>query len=168
MAEETLRDAMKVAYFCRPQLRSKLRQVKIAIGEERFNRALGLLEKHQIIEYPAVYPQISAEFPRGMPYPSVNYFLISFIYYPAWIHSYSSHLYELKKLINILKITKQVIETVRESISEIHHEYRNALKEQLNMISKWDEQDKKVIEELLDPTYYGKIKFSKSTRYWTS
>jgi len=65
-----------------------------------------------------------------------------------------------------LKITGELVETVRREISEIDPEYRSLFKEQLNMIASWNTKDKKVLEQLLDKTHHGKIKFSKSTTYW--
>jgi hypothetical protein len=166
VSRELVKNAIKVAYFCRLHLRSRLQSTRIAIGEEEFKKALELLEKFNIVEYPMEYPVTSVGFPCGMPYPSVNYFLVSFIYYPAWIHGYMCHLNDLKKLIRRLKITEKFVETVREEVSEIDPEYRSLLIEQLNTIASWNNQDKKVLEQLLDQTYHGKIKFSESTIYW--
>jgi len=163
VTDELLKDALKVAYFCRPQLLNKLQYVRVAIGDVRFKKILDFLEKINIIEYPAFYPSISTDFPRGIPYPSVNYFVINFIYYPAWVHGYMNYLDDLKKIINELKITKQLIETLRKEISEIDSEYPILLKEQLNIIASWNEEDKKVIEQLLDHSYHGKMRFSQST-----
>jgi hypothetical protein len=161
-----VKNAIKVAYFCRLRSRNRLQDIRIAIGEEMFQKALELLEKFNIVEYPMEYPETSRDFPRGMPSPGASYFLVSFIYYPAWIKGYMHHLQDLKKMIKKLKITGELVETVRREISEIDPEYRSLFKEQLNMIASWNTKDKKVLEQLLDETHHGKIKFSKSTTYW--
>jgi hypothetical protein len=166
--EELIKDVLKVAYFCRPRLMNKLQSIRTTVGDAKFKEILNFLERLNIIEYPAFCPSISADFPRGIPYPSVNYFIIYFIYFPAWIHAYMYHLDELKKLINELKITNQLIEALRKEISKIDPEYQTLLKEQLETIASWCEEDKKVLEQLFDQSYHGKIKFSQSTIFWTS
>lgn len=166
MSMKLVKDALKIAYFCKFHSKNKLQIIKTSLGEKRFKEALDFLEEFNVIEYPIVYPEYSADFPKGVPYPSVNYFLANFIYYPAWVQGYISHLQNLKKLIKKLKITEDLIENLRDEISEIDPDYRELLKDHLNTITSWSAQDQKVIEHLLDKKYRGKIKFSKSVIYW--
>jgi len=168
MSIKQVKDMMKVAYFCRQHLKDKLQSIRKTMGRKRFEEVLGKLEGFSVLEYPIEYPEISADFPRGIPYPGVNYFLIRFIYYPAWIRGYLPYLDKLKKLIIQLGITKKAVEDLREEISSIDPNYKGLLEEQIKTIASWNDEDKKVLEQILDPTFTGEIKFSESTMYWNN
>jgi len=167
LSPDILRKALVVAYFCEhSSKRKKLDDLRKKMGESTFQKVLNLLEKLSVIEYPAEYPTISKNFPKGVPYPGTNYIAVRFIFFPSWVQSYMHQLRELKTLLKKLRVTIKIVREVREEVSKLDTKYRTQLRAQVEAINSWRAEDKKVIEHLLNPGFRGKIKFSESTRFW--
>jgi len=159
--------ALVIAYFCdKVSKRERLEAVRKKIGKDPFQEALNLLEKFSIIEYPIEYPDISEIFPRGTPYPGINYIVVRFLFFPSWIQAYMYRLHELKVLLNQLRIFTEIVDRAREEVSTLDRDYKKQLRAQMKAIDTWQTQDKEVIIHLLDPNFKGEIKFSDSTMFW--
>jgi hypothetical protein len=162
-------DLLVTAFFCsRPSCKQNLDALRVEMGKEKFESILASLEKMQIIEYPMVQPTVYPDFPRGIPYRGTKFFLVSFVFYPAWIKAYMNNLKDLKRLLTDMNVSDSIIEASRSKVAAIDQAYAETLEAQRDEISSWSLENRKVITQLLDPAYKRAITFSKFTRLMES